>query len=1434
VTQSQSQTNITDIATWTSVTSQCTHYGSVAYVAQLAGCPTYNSAQAGNSNSNAAPVDVLYVGCSNYNPSATGQAITNPFASNRYGFGTSTNYATMTSAVCYAPRFTYESFGMVNTINMYAACTNISSHIAIFAMHDTTGTELTFLNTNFATTEYYGQCPTGYFPVMSIPVNFLSAFICTDGHLYGYNNGGAAPATPVFVNSVAYNYTTFTWDPYNTYIGTAGQYIGDVYIALRTSGLLDVFLGHNSPDFIPIQTGLNPCASFGPNSVVSSIVAATYRRFFVLCYNSVTAVNQIGVFNITQTASFISPVTSTFNQGCINVTNATTLPVTGCNAIVPATMAHDRFADLLAFICTSPSGVFVYNTTSGVTAQIANSTTCSTAFQNVSISASRVAFACAGATQDTLLITDLTLSPQIVAPPVVFSSSQTPFSSSQTPFSSSQTPFSSSQTPFSSSQTPFSSSQTPFSSSLTPFSSSKTPFSSSLTPFSSSQTPFSSSQTPFSSSLTPVSSSQTPASSSQTPYSSSLTPASSSLTPFSSSLTPASSSLTPVSSSQTPYSSSANPPTTPAPTTATKRLPAWTQSTLSGQPYCSKYNSVVYIAQYAGAPPDDQSDIGGNSGHYVPAAVDTLFVSCNGTATSGPTTSAFAVSCPFSSPALGGSAGSPGTATCSSPSVVGTLVASVTPNPYFTYESFGQIGSVIAMYASSRLTTDNTSVSAFTYTNPSSNTYLGFNGVTSGTAIISGYCPAGTFVKRTVPVNAAAIYICTSGLMFDYNRPQGTAVAVNGTTYTYSDFTWDPYNTYAYTSGSATGGDIQFALRTTGVIDLFYGAVNPTLTLLQAGVNPCSSLGANTTVSMMVAATYQRLFVQCFNSYTGVTVLGVVTLTQSSAFIVAVPGGGAPTNPANAGFITVGNVVPITNTNCTSFGNNHMAHDRFADLLAFTCTSPSAGIFVYNSTSNGVTQIADSSVCATTFSSLSISAQRVSFICSGATQDQIFLADLSLSSTYVTTAVPTTVTPTTANATTAAPTTVAPTTVPPTTVNPTAACGTPLTQSVTNTGQTAYVFNVSGSNPSLLLVVGQTYTFLMNASGHPLWIKAVAGNGVGNSSYLTPNLVNNGVDVGTITWTITPNLLGLTLTYDCQYHVAMEGTIQFVAASVCPTPNATTAAPTTITPTTAPATTATPTTLPPTTPIATTIVPQTGINASLVVQTSLNQASLLLSGDPTTVATVAQSLATSMGISVNLIGQLTFTSYTSNQLSSTRMRTASYSRTQARFKAASVTTTSVLVTFVVYPVVVNGVVITSASVLIQNITTQALSNTTVLYTVLAAAGFNVNTNVPVTIINIVPAFTPTVNITSSSSSIFVTNAWYAYLTYALAACVFVAAVLLLLWWCMMKHPSRIRERMRTDDPTYTPQRQAHRQTPPTTYTRRPKEAVGNYSKLGLN
>jgi hypothetical protein len=97
-----------------------------------------------------------------------------------------------------------------------------------------------------------------------------------------------------------------------------------------------------------------------------------------------------------------------------------------------------------------------------------------------------------------------------------------------------------------------------------------------------------------------------------------------------------------------------------------------------------------------------------------------------------------------------------------------------------------------------------------------------------------------------------------------------------------------------------------------------------------------------------------------------------------------------------------------------------------------------------------------------------------------------------------------------------------------------------ITYSVVNAGASSYTIAGSASNPTLKLIKGFTYYFTVSATGHPFWIKT--SSVTGTSSAYSSGVTNNGVDAGTVTFTV-PFDAPATLYYICQFHSSMAGTI---------------------------------------------------------------------------------------------------------------------------------------------------------------------------------------------------------------------------------------------------------------------------------------------------
>ena len=91
---------------------------------------------------------------------------------------------------------------------------------------------------------------------------------------------------------------------------------------------------------------------------------------------------------------------------------------------------------------------------------------------------------------------------------------------------------------------------------------------------------------------------------------------------------------------------------------------------------------------------------------------------------------------------------------------------------------------------------------------------------------------------------------------------------------------------------------------------------------------------------------------------------------------------------------------------------------------------------------------------------------------------------------------------------------------------------------VTAQGQGAYLIN-GNANPILTLQAGNTYNFIVNASGHPFWIKTDRVIG-GDAAYNT-GVTNNGAEVGTVTITLPADKTPPKLFYQCGKHISMGG-----------------------------------------------------------------------------------------------------------------------------------------------------------------------------------------------------------------------------------------------------------------------------------------------------
>tara|TARA_B110000285_G_scaffold127260_1_gene143388 strand:+ start:4089 stop:6116 length:2028 start_codon:yes stop_codon:yes gene_type:complete len=100
------------------------------------------------------------------------------------------------------------------------------------------------------------------------------------------------------------------------------------------------------------------------------------------------------------------------------------------------------------------------------------------------------------------------------------------------------------------------------------------------------------------------------------------------------------------------------------------------------------------------------------------------------------------------------------------------------------------------------------------------------------------------------------------------------------------------------------------------------------------------------------------------------------------------------------------------------------------------------------------------------------------------------------------------------------------------------------TITVTNVGSSAYTMSgtdqngsVSGDNVGLTFSQGDVVDFVVNASGHPFYIKTQQTIGIGDQA---SGVTNGGADSGTVQWTVSNSG---TYYYICEFHSSMYGEI---------------------------------------------------------------------------------------------------------------------------------------------------------------------------------------------------------------------------------------------------------------------------------------------------
>ena len=102
------------------------------------------------------------------------------------------------------------------------------------------------------------------------------------------------------------------------------------------------------------------------------------------------------------------------------------------------------------------------------------------------------------------------------------------------------------------------------------------------------------------------------------------------------------------------------------------------------------------------------------------------------------------------------------------------------------------------------------------------------------------------------------------------------------------------------------------------------------------------------------------------------------------------------------------------------------------------------------------------------------------------------------------------------------------------------------TYNVTNNGTSAWAFaEIIGDNPQVTLYRGATYTFVINAVGHPFYFTTDNGNNYGSGTYFgeyTTGVTGSRTESGTITFTV-PSDAPDELYYFCGNHASMVGMV---------------------------------------------------------------------------------------------------------------------------------------------------------------------------------------------------------------------------------------------------------------------------------------------------
>jgi hypothetical protein len=103
---------------------------------------------------------------------------------------------------------------------------------------------------------------------------------------------------------------------------------------------------------------------------------------------------------------------------------------------------------------------------------------------------------------------------------------------------------------------------------------------------------------------------------------------------------------------------------------------------------------------------------------------------------------------------------------------------------------------------------------------------------------------------------------------------------------------------------------------------------------------------------------------------------------------------------------------------------------------------------------------------------------------------------------------------------------------------------------VTNNFASSYVIG-GNNNPTLTLTRGQTYTFALDAIGHPFWIVTARGAAEVNTNAFNAGVTGNGTAQGTMTF-VVPASAPSTLFYQCGFHDVMGGQLNIVSPPPVP------------------------------------------------------------------------------------------------------------------------------------------------------------------------------------------------------------------------------------------------------------------------------------------